>query len=67
MSPTNNQHEVYFTFERFGLQVKVIAIDSLTKKEVVVIVPYTLPQKDMEALALKKLKYVTDKEKNAKN
>jgi hypothetical protein len=46
---------IYFEFVPIGPQIKVSAIDSVTRTEVSVIVPRTAMRKDMERLALRKL------------
>lgn len=51
-----------FTFHRIGIHVKVTAIDEETGIEVCTITPYTLSQKDMQTVALRKLKSVLKKQ-----
>lgn len=57
--------QVYFEFLPIGPQIKVSAIDSLTKVEVCIIAPKTAMRKDMENLALRKLQRALER-KNAK-
>jgi hypothetical protein len=46
---------VLFSFHRIGNSTKITAIDEASLCEVSVIAPSTLPQTDMERLALRKL------------
>lgn len=54
--------QIYFEFVPIGPQIKVSAIDSLTRTEVCVIVPRTTMRKDMEALALRKLQRALERQ-----
>ncbi len=54
--------EVLFEYMRIGNNVKVTAIESSTKVEVSVIVPASLSEEQMQLQALKKLKYVLEKQ-----
>jgi hypothetical protein len=47
--------EVYFEFHSVGNAVKITAIDAETGIEVAVQAPASLPQADMQRLALRKL------------
>jgi hypothetical protein len=50
-------------FTSFSNSVKVCAVDERTGTEAIVIVPTKTPRKEMESLALRKLKYMLDKRK----
>lgn len=50
-------------FTRIGPQVKVVACDPMTGVEAVVIVPANTSQKDMAALAVRKLRYQMEKKR----
>lgn len=52
----NSDRKVYFEYVPIGPQIKVSAIDSVTKAEVSIIAPRSAMRKDMETLALRKLK-----------
>lgn len=52
----NSDRKVYFEYVPIGPQIKVSAIDSVTKTEVSIIAPRSAMRKDMETLALRKLK-----------
>ncbi len=66
MSDSPNTHPpeegCIFAFHQIGINVKIIAIDEKTGIEVCTIAPYTLSQKDMQTLALQKLKSVLKKQ-----
>tara|TARA_R110002124_G_scaffold81527_2_gene214937 strand:+ start:20860 stop:21069 length:210 start_codon:yes stop_codon:yes gene_type:complete len=47
--------QVYFEFVPIGAQVKVSAIDAITRTEVCIIAPRVTLRKDMETLAVRKL------------
>lgn len=59
--------EVLFEYTRIGNNVKVTAIESATKVEVSVIVPASLSEEQMQIQALKKLKYVLEKQAAAQS
>jgi hypothetical protein len=50
-----DQGEVYFEFTPMGGSVRVAAVCALTGLEVIVIGPASASQRDLEALALRKL------------
>ncbi len=50
------QAEVFFEMRNMGGQMRVAAIDSATGTEVVVIAPLSLTEKQMQTLALNKLR-----------
>ncbi len=54
--------EVLFEYIRQGNFVKVTAIESDTRIEASIIVPASLSQRQMQLQALKKLKYIMEKQ-----
>ena len=56
--------EVLFEFVRQGNYVKVTAIEPETRLEARVVVPASLSREQMQLQALKKLKYVMEKQLN---
>lgn len=52
---TGKTRKVYFEFLPMGPQIKVSAIDSLTKVEVSIIAPKATMRRDMERIVLRKL------------
>lgn len=54
--------EVYFEIRRVGAYLKVTAIDSLTGTEVSVVGPATGSHAQLKATAMRKLRYVLDKQ-----
>jgi hypothetical protein len=56
MVEREGQREVYFEFTAIGSVAKVVAIDSETGIEVSVMGPASAAQRDLERLALQKLR-----------
>ncbi len=56
--------EVYIEFTPIGRQVKVSAIDATTGIEVAVMGPVSASQKDLQALAIRKLRRRLSEEAN---
>lgn len=54
-SDSKPSRQIYFEFVPIGAQIKVSAIDALTRTEVCIIAPRSALRKDMEMLALRKL------------
>lgn len=54
--------KVYFEFVPVGPQIKVSAIDSLTKVEVSIIAPKATMRRDMERVALRKLQRALERQ-----
>lgn len=54
--------EIYFEFRPLGNVVKVIALDALTSVEVSIPAPANMPERLLQARALKRLEYVLRKE-----
>nr|WP_306266029.1 serine hydroxymethyltransferase [Pararhizobium sp. IMCC3301] len=60
-SDGNSSRQVYFEFLPIGAQVKVSAIDAVTRTEVCIIAPRATLRKDMETLAVRKLQRALDR------
>ncbi|MEP0522268.1 MAG: serine hydroxymethyltransferase [Hyphomicrobiales bacterium] len=59
---SESTRKVYFEFVPVGPQIKVSAIDSLTKVEVSIIAPKSTMRRDMERIALRKLQRALERE-----
>ncbi len=57
--------EVIFEFQTMGKSVRVTALHTPTFTEISVITPSHLSRKEMEQVALQKLKYVLEKKKHS--
>ncbi|MGE0844852.1 MAG: hypothetical protein AB7L41_01195 [Flavobacteriaceae bacterium] len=56
--------QVYFEFRRIGSSMRVAAVDAATGVEVQVVGPANASQRDLERLALAKLKLRLEREKS---
>lgn len=64
--PGDKEHEGYIVeFIAHGLSVKVTAIDPVTGREVSIVGAAGAGKQDLAELAVRKLKYVLDKESDA--
>ena len=63
MTPADEPDDVIFEYIQFGNSTRVVAVDAATGVEVTVQVPSSLSSADMQTVALKKLIYVLDKQK----
>ncbi len=55
--------EVIFEFHRVGAYMRVTAMDTKTLTEVVISGPVTASEKQLKDLAIRKLRYVVEKDK----
>lgn len=60
-----SDRDIAFEFHRFGSSVKVTAIDMMTGKEVSMIGSAATPKPLLQRMAMQKLIYVLNKEKEA--
>lgn len=63
-SPRNG--EIYLEFRQVGRQMQCVAIDATTGVEASVFGPATVPQKELQRLAVRKLQRRMDQENAAK-
>lgn len=61
--PSGGTREILFEYIQMGTSVKVMAVDAATGIEVSVIGPAHASTAQLQQLAVKKLKYVMEKEK----
>lgn len=61
--PAPEPEEVIFEYIQIGNSTRVVAVDANTGTEVTIQVPSSMSSADMQTVALKKLIYVLEKQK----
>jgi len=63
MKSPDEPDDVIFEYVQMGNSTRVVAVDAATGTEITIQVPTNLSSSDMQFIALKKLMYVLDKQK----